>query len=104
MSESANERRLDPLVVHPNRWRCKECCWRGEQKDIKRAPNPFDTEREVWGCPSCLDVECLEQVCDVEGCWEMYSCGWPSPTGYRQTCGKHMHNKGVTGDAGGGVP
>ena len=29
------------------------------------------------------------QCCDEPGCRERANCGWPSPTGYRRTCGKH---------------
>uniref|UniRef100_A0A6M3IH71 Uncharacterized protein n=1 Tax=viral metagenome TaxID=1070528 RepID=A0A6M3IH71_9ZZZZ len=28
-------------------------------------------------------------VCDEPGCLSARSCGWPSPKGYRHTCGKH---------------
>ena len=27
--------------------------------------------------------------CDEPGCKEQVSCGTPTPTGYRNTCGKH---------------
>lgn len=27
--------------------------------------------------------------CDEPGCSKRISCGWPSGTGYRQTCGDH---------------
>jgi len=83
---------LDAVVVHPNRWRCKECCWRGDGSALKYAPNPFDKDATICGCPSCLNVECVELVCDVKGCWEQVQCGFPEGKGYRQTCGKHMHN------------
>jgi len=29
------------------------------------------------------------RVCDVEGCKKEYTCGWPSPNGYRKTCFDH---------------
>lgn len=89
----AKEDTVEPLVVHPNRWRCKECCWRGDGSALKFAPNPFDKDAvEIVGCPSCFAVESVELVCDVKDCWEAVSCGWPQDKGYRQTCGKHMHN------------
>ena len=89
---------LNAVVVHPNRWRCKECCWRGDGSALKLAPNPFEPKYEIVGCPSCLSVECVELVCDVKDCWEPVSCGWPEDKGYRQTCGKHMPNMKAEAD------
>lgn len=34
--------------------------------------------------------------CDEPGCGAWDTCGWPSPAGYRRTCGKHM----ILGDTG----
>lgn len=31
-----------------------------------------------------------ERRCDELGCSAIASCGWPSDTGYRRTCGHHM--------------
>jgi len=28
--------------------------------------------------------------CDESGCKERYTCGTPTPNGYRKTCGKHI--------------
>jgi hypothetical protein len=30
-----------------------------------------------------------EACCDELGCKRRADCGWPSPTGYRRTCGEH---------------
>ena len=29
------------------------------------------------------------EICDEPDCLEDVTCGWPSPNGYRNTCGKH---------------
>jgi hypothetical protein len=34
--------------------------------------------------------EIPESRCDTPGCDKRADCGWPSPTGYRRTCGLHM--------------
>lgn len=39
-----------------------------------------------WDDPSPLDKE---EMCDEPGCTEPTSCGFPTPNGYRRTCGKH---------------
>jgi hypothetical protein len=31
-----------------------------------------------------------EMQCDEPGCEKHAGCGWPSPNGYRRTCGQHM--------------
>ena len=32
-------------------------------------------------------------LCDEPGCFNYFSCGWPSDDGYRTTCGKHYERK-----------
>ena len=34
-------------------------------------------------------MSCPKVCCDEPGCKKQKSCGWNSPTGYRQTCSKH---------------
>ena len=72
------------------KWKCRRCSWRSEKPSFLYAPNPFDPDDEIAGCPQCKMVDCFECVCDVPDCWELQSCGFPTPTGYRQTCGKHF--------------
>jgi hypothetical protein len=31
--------------------------------------------------------------CDEPGCERHADCGWPSPSGYRRTCGEHWRRK-----------
>ena len=31
-----------------------------------------------------------DMQCEEPGCKKQSSCGWPSPSGYRRTCGEHM--------------
>ena len=70
-------------------WRCTECDKISAERDLLRAPNPFHVELEICGCPHCFGVECFDEVCDEPGCEQPSSCGWPSSSGYRRTCGEH---------------
>lgn len=39
------------------------------------------------------EVKAVLQMCDVPGCYEAHSCGWPSEAGYRTTCYDHMDKR-----------
>lgn len=69
-----------------------ECGAYVRQSQLLQAENPFDSEQRLEFCPECRDVvgDPLRLICDEYGCTETASCGWPSPDGYRNTCGKHM--------------
>lgn len=68
---------------------CDECGWRGEGKDLLRAPNPFESG-EVTACPECKAMDALFVACDESGCWYPVTCGTPTSGGYRRTCGRHV--------------
>lgn len=68
---------------------CEGCNWHGPQSEMLTAPNPFDPAGAINGCPKCKSVECLVVACDEPDCWRETSCGTPTPTGYRRTCGEH---------------
>lgn len=68
---------------------CLECKWVGSLEDLLTAPNPFDSGDVIYGCPKCKSVDCFVVACDEKGCWEPRTCGTPTATVYRQTCGKH---------------
>lgn len=71
------------------RWRCDECEKIFDEADLLTAPNPFDAESEISGCPWCKLVNMFTEICDEPGCtWEA-TCGFPTPQGYRRTCYKH---------------
>ena len=81
--------------VEVRRWGCNSCDWIGPETDLLRALNPFDHgETEILGCPKCKAVDDFLAVCDEPGCDKEVTCGFPTETGYRTTCGKHyrMHN------------
>jgi hypothetical protein len=67
----------------------RNCNWHGTSDEVLRAPHPFDPGEEVWGCPKCKSIDSLYLACDEPGCWKPVSCGTPTPTGYRSTCGQH---------------
>lgn len=68
---------------------CTECKWQGLDSQILTAPNPFDTNDIIQGCPSCSSVECFRVACDEPDCWQLVTCGTPTKAGYRQTCSTH---------------
>lgn len=70
-----------------NRWRCTECDWRGYKLLV--APNPFDTEQSICGCPNCKDVGQFVSACMVDDCKQDASCGTPTPDGYKWLCSTH---------------
>ncbi len=72
------------------RWRCQECYHISTSDELLSAPNPFEPESEVTGCPRCKSIDSFADVCDEPGCDQWASCGWNSRHGvYRRTCGNH---------------
>lgn len=69
---------------------CGDCGHHCNTENLLRAPHPFDPEDFVEGCPNCLAVDANVTVCDEPGCKKVASCGFPTRTGYRNTCGDHM--------------
>lgn len=76
----------------PNlRWKCKECGWIGNGAELLSAPNPWDADLSIIGCPECKDTEGFDNICDEPGCDRYAGCGWkPQDAPYRRTCSKHM--------------
>lgn len=68
---------------------CEECGWRGTHDKLLLGKSPFE-DAEIRGCPKCKAIESHHEACDEPGCWEHATCGTPTPTGYRRTCGKHI--------------
>lgn len=66
-----------------------KCNWHGTSEEVLMAPNPFDPSDEILGCPKCKQVNTVQVACDEPDCWEPVTMGTPTPTGYRQTCGRH---------------
>ena len=50
--------------------------------EAREDPCPHCVMEHVWPCPTI-------PRCDEPGCEKETSCGWPSDTGYRRTCGGH---------------
>jgi len=68
---------------------CEECGWHGADTEVLQAPNPFNPEEQISGCPHCHSVETLVRACDEPGCWEPAACGTPVLNEYRYTCRRH---------------
>lgn len=76
------------------RWRCAECGTISLGIALLTAPNPFDAEHSITGCPTCKDVPQFKEICDESGCDSPATCGFPVESGfggYRRTCGKHSN-------------
>lgn len=72
-------------------WVCNTCNRMLKNVDFLKAMSPFCADDELWGCPYCKQCdEGFKMVCDVDGCHNIASCGWPSSQGYRHTCHKHL--------------
>lgn len=67
---------------------CEECGWHGREDELLWATSPFADE-QISACPHCKTVESTRAACDERDCWDLVSCGTPTPNGYRSTCGKH---------------
>lgn len=69
---------------------CQNCDWHGLVSEVLRAPNPFDIEETMPGCPKCKTPNRIAMACEHDGCWEGITCGTPLEDGrYALTCGKH---------------
>ena len=72
------------------KYKCSECGHICKDDEVLKEHHPFKEGDLIWGCPSCLEAESLEMACEVEGCDQLSSCGWPGEDGeYHHTCGKH---------------
>lgn len=72
---------------------CTACFWKGTDAELLKANHPFIAGEPIRGCPGCRDVFDLRPACDEPECWEMQTCGTPTPAGYRITCGRHRPEK-----------
>lgn len=77
-------------MIYNNRWRCEECKKIFNESELLQAQNPFDIHQTISGCPNCKAVEDFINICDEPGCDREATCGFPTPSGYRRTCGDHM--------------
>lgn len=81
------------LPEAPEKWRCADCeevC-----RETLTAPNPFDPDDIVTGCPNCKAVNSLTGACQVGNCERPAGGGHPGGHGYRYvwTCWEHRPNK-----------
>ena len=68
---------------------CRNCGWMGPEDQILKAPNPWNQDDEICGCPQCFVVEDLRVACYRVGCKNEASMGIPTPTGYILCCYLH---------------
>jgi hypothetical protein len=73
------------------------CGWHGLQAEVLQTPNPFDPSDMLDGCPACKSINTIRYACDEPDCWREATCGSPTETGYRQTCGQHMPRRNEFG-------
>jgi len=89
-------------IVEFRKWRCKNCGELVPEPNLLRAPNPFDPDAWVTGCPFCKQCEeGFDLLCDENMCVSPATCGWPTGNnddlygGYRNTCGMHRESSNV---------
>lgn len=74
-------------------FRCTECKSLHEEQniDMLKIEHPVTGEhvRDLPQCRNCGDVDCFEPICDEPGCTAAVTCGWPTKSGYRNTCSQH---------------
>lgn len=70
---------------------CGVCDWHGHEPEALRAPNPFSEGgmETMCGCPACREPNTMKTACDEPDCWRAVTCGTPTSSGYRSTCGDH---------------
>ena len=75
----------------PYKMACSDdnCGWIGDSNKILTAPDPFNPGQDLRACPDCR-YQTLHTCCDEPLCYNQDTCGTPTPTGYRRTCGKHV--------------
>jgi hypothetical protein len=82
------------MARRPVFFRCNDCDHVMLETAIVRATvkHPKDPATQIYlnQCPECGECQNFTNVCDEPGCEAEATCGWPTPTGYRRTCGKHM--------------
>ena len=73
-------------------WKCEnlKCNWTGTERQMLRAPNPFEPNDELTCCPSCREINTMRPACDEPGCTDFGPCGTPVHGGYRWTCFRHV--------------
>lgn len=79
------------MILQTHYLRCGDlmCGWIGVQGEVLQAPSPFDPEEELEACPVCNRINDMRRCCDEPECFEEATCGTPTQTVYRRTCGKH---------------
>lgn len=78
------------IFTPPTKFICGECRHRYTDDEMLCAPNPFDLEDRVYGCPNCRSVDQEILVCDEPKCWKPVCCGSKDAKGvYRNTCHEH---------------
>lgn len=77
--------KAQPVRLACDSWRCR---WNGDSAAVLRAPDPFNEGCELLACPQCRE-QTIRTCCDEPDCWELDTCGTPTPNGYRRTCDRH---------------
>ena len=69
------------------RWLCQDCGTVTADADLLRAPSPFDSEKEMSGCPKCKFHDAFAAACEI---CDKRACGGRNVDGvYQMLCGYH---------------
>jgi len=69
--------------------KCQECGNITDQEDVLDAKNPFNPVEFIYGCKKCFSIDRFYAACDFPGCDRNADCGFPSESGYVQSCSDH---------------
>jgi hypothetical protein len=72
-----------------NRVGCHECRHICKETELLSAVNPFDESETIHACPKCKSVEAHYKLCEVEGCPNAASGGYPVMGDYLEVCFEH---------------
>lgn len=72
-----------------NSFICTDCGHKIADFELLTAPNPFNPEETICGCPKCRCAGAFPGACDEPECKNVSGMGTPTPNGYRRTCYKH---------------
>jgi hypothetical protein len=77
------------VSVLKDKYLCIECIWVGKDGEYLTAPNPFEPESVIVGCPKCRQVDTLVTACAQDGCCRSATIGAPNESGYSWLCHEH---------------
>ena len=80
---------MTPNGKSADKYKCGCCDTISIVGDILKAPSPFNTQDELWGCSHCFAAEDFNRVCDTDDCISISVVGMPIGDEYKFLCREH---------------